>query len=373
MTTTSTAQPISPLLPSARLVLPQLPPRAKLLLVGEAPGEAEERKGVPFVGASGQLLDGLLEEVEIPRYSVGLTNVFNIRPHQNNLALWGAERSDCHPDPSLPWTFINAGKAPINGKNKQVYVKPSVTQPALARLRAEIEKLNPNLILALGATAFAALTGVPSIGKSRGTLYPCTLSPGRKVLGTYHPAAVLRQYDLRPICVVDLLKAKREACFPELRLRRRALYVQPTISDLVEWERILTAAPRLACDIETFRGQITCIGFSPSAEASYVVPFFYSSSSYWPTPDDEVIAYKIVRSILAGPSEKIFQNGMYDIQYCSKYGWRVNNFKHDTMILHHSLYPGMPKGLDFLGSIYCNERAWKQFRPRGGENFKRDE
>lgn len=333
--------------------------------MGEAPGEAEARLLVPFVGHSGKLLDGMLEEVGLKRYEVGLTNVFDQRPLNNDLAHWGVPLNECAYDPDLPWARVKA--------NPKLYVKPSILQPALVRLRSEIERLNPNLVVALGATAFAALTGSGSIGKSRGTLYQSILTPNRKVLGTYHPAAILRQYDLRPIAIADLLKARRESEYPELRLLRRSLYIEPSITDLLQWEEILCSAEKVAVDIETFRGQITCIGFAPSPTAAYVVPFFYGLKSYWPTVADESIAYKVVRNILASPAIKILQNGMYDLQYCAKYGWRVMNFLHDTMIAHHSLYPGMPKGLDFLGSLFCNERAWKQFRPRGGENFKRDE
>ena len=91
--------------------------------------------------------------------------------------------------------------------------------------------------------------------------------------------------------------------------------------------------------------------------------------------EDEVFAYKCVRKICASPAIKIAQNGLYDVQYLFKYQIPVVNFLHDTMLLHHSLYPALQKGLDFLGSIYANDRAWKRWRVRGGDthDLKRDE
>ncbi len=59
---------------------------------------------------------------------------------------------------------------------------------------------------------------------------------------------------------------------------------------------------------------------------------------------------------------KVFQNGMYDMQYLWSMGLTVVNPRHDTMLLHHSLVPEMLKGLGFLGSIYTSEPAWKLMR-----------
>lgn len=352
-------------------IAPVLPRGAKILLVGEAPGADEIRLGSPFVGASGRELDRMLEDAGLLRYQLGLTNVFLERPPENRLDLWpkagkvelkGKVQSD------LPWAWIKV--------TQSEYLRPELVQPALVRLREEIKKLMPNLIIALGNTAFTALTGHSGIGKVRGTIYESSLVPGVKVLGTYHPAAVLRQYDLKPVVIVDLMKAKKEGETPTFNFLRRALHIEPTIPDLYSWRDRLISVPEMTVDIETSRGQITCIGFAPSILEAYVVPFWDRRKpgwSYWETREEEVLAWRAVKDILESPSTKILQNGMYDVQYCLDYKWYVRGFREDTMIKHHALYPGLPKGLDFLGSLYCNERAWKKMRPRGGEQLKREE
>lgn len=369
MTTTSTPQPTSPSPTSVRLVRGVFPQGAKILLVGEAPGAEEEKLLTPFVGSSGKELTSMLEDAGLKLTACARTNVFDQRPPNNSLLPWSASKKDVDSerDSSLPWAYLQADTAK--------YVRAPYTQPALVRLREEILYSKPNVIVALGNVALAALCGVSGIGRVRGTLHLSTLVPGIKVLPTYHPAAILRQYDNRSFVVADLMKAKTESEFPELRLLRRTLHVEPTVSDLFVWRDRLLAAERLAFDIETRPAirQITCIGFAPSPTEAYVIPFWdrrRAGGHYWETASDECIAWRIVKEILESPITKIAQNGLYDIQYCTDYKWLVRGFTEDTMIKHHSLYPSVPKGLDFLGSLYANERAWKQYRPRGGEEKK---
>ena len=70
---------------------------------------------------------------------------------------------------------------------------------------------------------------------------------------------------------------------------------------------------------------------------------------------------------------KIFQNGLYDISFLWRaYGIGVRGAEEDTMLLHHALYPESLKGLGFLGSIYCDEGAWKGMR-KGTETIKRED
>lgn len=95
--------------------------------------------------------------------------------------------------------------------------------------------------------------------------------------------------------------------------------------------------------------------------------------SYWQTKEEEVTVWKVIRWLLKQTIPKIFQNGMYDLAYLVRYGFEVACCEEDTMLLHHALYPELPKGLGFLGSIYTNEASWKLMRPRGEEALKREE
>lgn len=170
--------------------------------------------------------------------------------------------------------------------------------------------------------------------------------------------------------MLDWQKAKREREFAELRRPLREIWTEPNLEDIREFaSKYLANAPVIAFDIETAQGQITCISFAGSVDRAIVIPFWderNSDGNYWRSLDDELTAWDLVASILGGPAEKLGQNGMYDMQYLWQfYGIPVNNYAHDTMLLHHSLHPESDKGLGFLGSVYTNEAAWKTERGRG--------
>jgi DNA polymerase I-like protein with 3'-5' exonuclease and polymerase domains len=132
----------------------------------------------------------------------------------------------------------------------------------------------------------------------------------------------------------------------------------------------------LSVDIETGNRQIKCIGFATSRSHAIVIPFVdlaHASGSYWPTPEAECQAWGIVRAALESPIPKLFQNGVYDLQYIVRMGIRPKGEIHDTMLLHHSLFSELRKGLGFLGSIYTDEASWKLMNRPKADTEKREE
>jgi len=335
----------------------------KIALIGEAYGEAEEKQRLPFVGASGWLLNSMLEDAGIARHECFLSNCFNLRPARNDiLNLCGPKKEVSH-----ALGPIKAGK----------YILDKYLGE-LERLRSELEAARPNLVVALGGTASWALLGDSRISKIRGCIAESVGSTKWKCLPTFHPAAILRQWELRAVTVLDLVKAKRQAEFPDIRRPERTVYTEPTLTDL-EWfyETHIQSAKALAFDIETSGDIITCIGFAPSSTVCLVVPFMDTRSSgkcYWGSQHEETAAWAFVKRVLASPMAKIAQNGAYDLGFLwRRYGIAVRNFTEDTMLLHHSLQPESPKGLGFMGSVYTDEPAWKIMREgKEDETIKRD-
>jgi hypothetical protein len=243
-------------------------------------------------------------------------------------------------------------------------------QTELDRLYEEIRREQPNLIIALGATAAWALLDTTGIKNIRGAI--TTTCPrvsalcGRavKVLPTYHPAAISRSWGDRPVALADLDKAKRHSGTAEIVRPKRELWIKPDLTDLEKFDEHISAATLLSVDIETASGQITCIGFSPRDDLCLVIPFHSAEvpdGNYWRNTDDEIAAWAWVRRwLLAKPC--LFQNGMYDITFL----WRVYRMAvwaaEDTMLMHHAWQPEMEKGLGFLASIYTDEWSWKQMR-----------
>lgn len=341
----------------------------KIAIVGEAWGREEAAFHAPFVGASGRLLTELLEEAGIERKECFLTNVFNLQPAPtndvSNLCVTKA-------DDTLGLPPLHSGTGPR-------YIDAKYW-PEVERLYAELQEVKPNIIIACGNTPLWALTMKTGIGKFRGNVAASCepAPPGLKLLPTYHPAALLRNEKLRAVVIADLMKAKRQSEFPEIRRPKREIWIEPNIMDLEKFfDLYLRDAQKISCDIETAGDQITCVGFAPSPDRAIVVPFTDNrkhDGSYWPTAHQEVMAWEFVRKVLALPCTKLGQNFLYDLNWLwRKMGIICKGDVDDTMLKHHAMQPESDKGLGFLGSIYTDEPAWKTMRGKGFFTLKRED
>ena len=375
----------------------------RVLFVGEAFGASEELHRAPFVGHSGKELIRMfgdagvapgeafgrvkaalfrgdeyflaLREEWARSAGVAFTNVFITRPQDNKLEALcdGAGKGLVFDGRVLP---------PLVRSPKHAYLAP-VHLPQLARLREEVRAANPRLVVALGAGALWGVTAALrlSVGPGSHSEVRGTVLPGPpKTLATFHPAYVLRQWSARTVAVADLIKSWRESASSEFRRPSRNVLINPELSDIRECgERYLANATHLSVDIETRGGQITSIGFATSPTEAIVVPFVSVSKdppvfrSYWRTAEDEREARRLCRKFLASSPPKVFQNGLYDIQWLLRDGYRVANVAEDTMLLHHAIHPEMRKGLGFLGSIYTDEPSWKLMRERGKDDVAKAE
>lgn len=340
----------------------------RILVLGEAYGEEEERAQTPFVGKAGWYLNNLFEASGIRRTDCHLTNVFNLRPKPSNdvMNLCAGKKED-----TMPWPPLAMSK----------YLRNEYA-PELTRLQREINGVKPNLVLALGSTALWAVSGETGITRNRGSIRHSVATPMMpglnpvKVLPTFHPAALLRDPSAREITILDMIKAERESHFPEVKRPRRFIHIEPTLHEIAIFaSQYLVHAKRISTDIETVGDQITCIGFASTIDRALVIPFIdlrKQGGSYWSSLEEESCAWNLVRNICDLPAEKVFQNGLYDLAFLwRKYGITVRNCVHDTMLLHHALQPELRKSLGFLGSLYTNEASWK-IMGKKSETIKRE-
>lgn len=354
---------------------------AKILLCGEAWGEHEDKLKCGFVGPSGAQLLKMLADAKVidlnsadracinrffeqqdptwidkiwraHRHEIARANVFNLRPDGNDIELLCGVRADGI-----------SGYPALTGSK---YIRAEF-EPHLEALRDEILAVNPNLVICLGNTPLWALAGRTGIKKWRGTTFESTHTvAGYKLLSTYHPAAVLRGWELRPIVVADLMKAGFQATFPEIRRPHREIWIEPSADDIARFIEEVVNRRRsepLSTDIETSGSRITCIGLGYS-DVAIVIPFDderAANGNYWPTLEAERTCWGLIRGVLSDPSiPKLFQNGLYDIAFLFRsVGIRVMGATEDTMLLHHALQPELEKGLGFLGSVYADDIAWK--------------
>jgi hypothetical protein len=237
--------------------------------------------------------------------------------------------------------------------------------PALTALRNRIEAVKPNIVIALGDLPMWALTHYRGIKRWRGAPI-LTIDQQQKVLPTWAPDSVLKNWALRPIVILDLSKALYERQSPLLIRPARKIYLQPTLADLTTfYEEHIKPAPYLAADIETKNFTITEIGFAPSPSRALVIPFWSrqeKDGNYWRTFEEEKAAWEWVRMVCA-TKPLVGQNFQYDMHYLTRtMGIATPLVAGDTMLLHHSLQPELQKGLGFLGSIYTREPSWKFMR-----------
>lgn len=309
---------------------------------------------MPFVGQSGQELDRMLSDAGINRSECFATNVARYRPLNNDISKFiPVKREDVTPDCVMV-------------RNK--YVKPVVAQGIL-ELQREIDLIKPNVIVALGGTALWALTGHEGIVKWRGSLLDYeSLSHKCKLFPTYHPAAILRQWDWRFITVHDFRRIAAHQMSPAYDMPAYDFTVRPTYAMMVEflqetlqkleWQPVL-----LPVDIETRGGHIACVGIASSSTKAICIPFMCIErpEGFWDSASELAIWALLKQVLTHRNAEVVFQNGLYDCQYfIARMGFRPRTVW-DTMILHHVLFAGLPKGLDFLSSLYCGfHRYWKE-------------
>lgn len=328
-----------------------MPKTISALIVGECWTEEDERRGSYGHGIQGSLLRGIMRQVGLDTTECHFTSVLAERPPMNKLQNILIDKDNSLPNypPLLKGKYFPANKA-----------------SHIARLHAEIDRLQPRVIVALGNTALWALTKKTGIKKHRGS--PLMTHDNRyKVLPTWEPDSVFANWELRVVMLADFEKVKRESYFPELRRPSRLLYLDPSIEELYEfYEEFLRDEPFLSVDIETKNLTITEVGIGNAAGTrALVVPFWRRAAAdgnYWPTAAEEKKAWLFVKMVCEN-HETIGQNFSYDMQYFWRtMGITCPKFAGDTMLLHHALQPELEKGLGFLGSIYTNEPSWKFMR-----------
>lgn len=336
---------------------------ARIMIVAEAPGADEDRTGKPFQGASGQELTRMLHEAGIIRSECFITNVIRFRPPNNDIE-----------------AFIPVKKGDITADCIRLHdkmVKP-VVYAGYEELLKEIAACKPNLIIALGNVSMWALTGKWGITAWRGSLLESFPIPGLgrtvKVIPSYHPAAILRQWDWRVVGVNDLRRCKKESESQVLVKPQYKFYVRPTYTEVMQrldelYNRCEQGPLDLAVDLETRRKHIACIGLGWSDVEAMCIPLMQTvnpyttkatSPHYWLEEQEAEIVYTLSRLLTHPNCRVIGQNFLYDTQYIWRHWKFIPNFQWDTMMAHHLMFVLLPKGLHFLSSLYCDNHVyWK--------------
>jgi DNA polymerase I-like protein with 3'-5' exonuclease and polymerase domains len=132
---------------------------------------------------------------------------------------------------------------------------------------------------------------------------------------------------------------------------------------------------KISSDIETRKGHIACIALAWDKLSAICIPFMLATEPYyyW-SEEEEIIILGLLLKILDHPKVEIVgQNYLYDDQYTTLHWYTPTRVKNDTMIKHHVCWPGTPKGLAYLASMYNKYHCFwkdesKNWDPKVGED-----
>jgi uracil-DNA glycosylase family 4 len=324
-------------------VPPSGDPEATFAICGEQPGMQEVRSipPKPFVGPAGQALDECLVMTKILRRDLYLTNVIK--------------------DLDAPLKhYID-----IDTHNKYV-IHPDGYQ-YIQELGEELKRLKLNVIVALGNIALLALTSRIGITKWRGSVLDSTLVPGLKVIPTFHPATFIPpkfNFLNRPLICEDLLRAKNESDFEEVRRASRSITIHPSFDQSIHilnhCYEVGLRGQTLGIDIEVINGEVDCIAFGWSPYDSACIPFRSSQGDYF-NPDEELEIMRLISKIIQ--EERISKVGasfIFDLQFLlHKYGIRPKGHIHCTQIAQKIAFPDFSAGLDFVTTMHTDIPYYK--------------
>lgn len=348
-------------------VRPDGPIPARIMIVGEAPGEYERQKGIPFVGPSGQELDKMLGEAGIARSECFVTNVAREQPPGNDIS-----------------AFIAQSKKAIGPQHTKLHDKWVTREisEGYSMLQTELVMVQPNVVIPVGNVSMWALTQKWGITKWRGSMLESAVGGMPfKVIPTYHPAAVLRQWDWRATMVNDLRRAARFRNGEPYPKPNWKFSIRPSFRDAqdilgVLYDRMRDGPLRLSFDLETRAGHIACAGVSWNLEMAICLPFMCveRAEGYWTEEEEAAVVFMLCKLLTHSNACVVGQNILYDSQYTWRHWHFVPRVTQDCMISQHSIFSDLPKSLAFQASMYCNYYVyWKDEGKDWAKNMGEDQ
>jgi DNA polymerase-1 len=336
------------------------PQPARLLIVGESASADDLWKQRPFAGRSGDELARMLHEAGIILTEARTTYVVKSKAPADHTLWYETSRTKALTK-ALPHFWGGKFYSTEVEAGRQVLLE-------------EIRQTKPEVVLALGEAALWALTGEVGITSWRGSLldlHPdlvaaCECKP--VVIPAYSPSMIMRMWDWRAIAIRDFQRVRDFLENPAAyQYPAYSFAIHPTLPGVMQTLNSLLRdcyagkTVRLSVDIETICRHIACIGLAWSSTEALCIPLMAKGATpYW-NQDEETAIYGHLKALLTHPQCYVIgQNFNYDAQHFAKHLGYAPNIQFDTMIAQHTLFPGLPKSLDFISSMYAfYHRYWK--------------
>lgn len=332
------------------------PQGRRLAVVGEAPGVDEEVTGEPFVGPSGKLLRAVLSHSGILPQSCFFGNITQHRPPNNEIE-----------------TFDWQGEE---------------IQQGIIQLTQDLHTFQPNVILALGRTAFRffrpdkCYQGKPNKGNPSGYVIPLqdwrgsifTGHTGHKTVACFHPAYIQRAFGDIAYFRADVGRAVRQASQGAIRTVDRTGNLRPAAQEVLAFlAELAQSRVPASFDIEGYSDAVgvTMLSICPTPTTGIVIPFFIDGTHYW-SEDEEALVWSALSAWLADPRcGKKCHNAFYETLVLA---WRhhcvVDGIISDTMMKQWEFYNELEKSLAVATSLWTEEPYYKDDRESSNSNVK---
>jgi len=321
--------------------------------VGAQPGIQEVRDGKTYTGPAGQGLDECFAMTKISRLGTYLTNVIKDLDQ-----------------PLSKYIDLNSKGQYSIYKNGYTYIK---------ELGEELKALpNLNVIVAFGNIPLIALCNRVGITKWRGSVIESTLVPGVKVIPTFCPSTFIPpkfNFLNKPLIVDDLLLAKKESQFKEIKQITRNIKIRPSFQECVDYLNYIyeigLRGKTIDADIEVKTtkvvnkkakdGELDCISFSWDPKHAISIPFCDSKGDYFAIDQEYELMLLIARIF---QDERVSMGGanfIFDCQFLyHKYGIIPRGEIHCTQIAQKIMLPDFNAGLDFVTTTHTDIPYYKQ-------------
>lgn len=317
------------------MLLANGPVPADVLILGDYPQREDAYGNKPFSSSAGTELTRMLHEAGIPK-------------------------TECF------CTYASMQVPPFGHE-------PEYSESDVIRIEHLLRTVKPKLVITLGNYALQLLAGYKSADKWRGSLMPWERADQKfHLLVTLSPQYILRMWEERNVMVRDLKRAgdfiKNKFIFTEPKYN---FIVRPTLTTAMSiLTQLLDRADQLcnndvlvlSVDIETRAGFIACIGIAWSRLDSICIPLTSTQrpEGYWSLEEELIVVGRLCK-LLTHPNVRCRgQNFIFDTQYIHHHWKIIPRIDMDTMVAQSVLFPGIPKGLDFLASMYCEQYIyWK--------------
>ena len=296
---------------------------SRVMFIGEAPGAEEDKKGIPFVGEAGKILNEALREVGIDRDEISIANICNCRPPEN--------------------------RPP----------QPKEIEACSEFLDQEIRELKPELLVLLGNTPLKKfLKGVGGITRVRGKWfdseeYNCKLYP------VFHPAYILRNPQEKSKLVNDLKQVKN-FLDGNLFTEEKIPTDYKVAYNIKQFDWIIDQLNQQ--ELWSFDTETTGLDFDK--DDIFILTFSWQEATAVLIDlrlfEDKEYIWNKLKETFENNSKKVAQNGSFDIEFLLSKDIVVKNYYCDTILCHYLLNENSNHGLEILAEEYTDLRGYDQ-------------